>query len=104
MTLRPVEERTGKIRQEFLAAQVGKTEEVLIESEIHDGMMQGYTKIYTPVVIPAVKSLLCTVQEVVTPESRHMPSDKRRTSQPVHRPCVVPSAFTSTQPSGAVKT
>ena len=60
-----MEERTGKIRQEFLAAQVGKTEEVLIESEIHDGMMQGYTRNYTPVIIPAVKSLLCTVQEVV---------------------------------------
>lgn len=60
-----MEARANKIRQEFLSAQVGKTEEVLIESEIHNGMMQGYTKNYTPVVIPAVKSLLCTVQEVL---------------------------------------
>ena len=58
-------ERAEAVRQKFLNEQVGKTEEVLIESEIKDGMMQGYTKNYTPVIIPAVKSLLCTVQEVV---------------------------------------
>ena len=58
-------ERAEAVRQKFLEAQVGFTESVLIESEIKDGMMQGYTMNYTPVVIPAVKSLLCTVQEVV---------------------------------------
>ena len=58
-------ERAEAVRQKFLGEQVGKTESVLIESEIKNGMMQGYTKNYTPVVLPAVKSLLCTVQEVV---------------------------------------
>lgn len=57
--------RAEKVRNEFLNKQVGKTELVLIESIIKDGVMQGYTKNYTPVVIPAVKSLLCTEQEVV---------------------------------------
>ncbi|MGN0628768.1 MAG: tRNA (N(6)-L-threonylcarbamoyladenosine(37)-C(2))-methylthiotransferase MtaB [Oscillospiraceae bacterium] len=57
--------RAEAVRLKFLDAQVGKTESVLIESEIKDGMMQGYTRNYTPVVLPAVKSLLCTVQDVV---------------------------------------
>ena len=30
-----------------------------------NGMMQGYTMNYTPVALPAVKGLLCTVQDVV---------------------------------------
>ena len=58
-------ERAEAVRQKFLEEQIGKTESVLIESVIKDGMMNGYTMNYTPVVIPAVKSLLCTVQEVV---------------------------------------
>ncbi len=58
-------ERAEVVRQKFLEKQVGKTELVLIESEIKNGMMQGYTKNYTPVLIPAVKTLLCTEQEVV---------------------------------------
>ena len=58
-------ERAEAVRRKFLEEQVGKTESVLIESVIKDGMMNGYTMNYTPVVIPAVKSLLCTVQEVV---------------------------------------
>ncbi len=58
-------ERAEAVRKKFLNEQVGKTESVLIESEIKNGMMQGYTKNYTPVVLPAIKSLLCSVQEVV---------------------------------------
>ena len=57
--------RADAVRAKFLERQVGKTESVLIESEIKDGMMQGYTMNYTPVTLPAVKGLLCTVQEVV---------------------------------------
>lgn len=57
--------RADAVRKVFLEQQVGKTEYVLIESEIKDGMMQGYTMNYTPVMIPAVKSLLCTVQDVI---------------------------------------
>ena len=57
--------RAEAVRAKFLERQVGKTESVLIESEIKDGMMQGYTMNYTPVTRPAVKGLLCTVQEVV---------------------------------------
>ena len=44
---------------------IGRTEPVLIESEIRNGLMQGYTKNYVPVTIPAVKSLLCTVQDIL---------------------------------------
>ena len=58
-------ERAEAVRKKFLEKQAGLTESVLIESEIKDGMMQGYTMNYTPVVIPAVKSLLSSVQEVV---------------------------------------
>ncbi len=57
--------RADAVRKVFLEQQIGKTESVLIESEIKDGMMQGYTMNYTPVMIPAVKSLLCTVQDVI---------------------------------------
>lgn len=48
----------GVIREAFLKKMVGRTESVLIESEIKDGMMEGFTPNYTPVRIPAVKSLL----------------------------------------------
>ena len=57
--------REEAVRAQFLEQQVGNTESVLIESEIKNGMMQGYTMNYTPVALPAVKGLLCTVQDVV---------------------------------------
>lgn len=42
-------EETEKIRQEYLKAQIGKTVEVLFETNRADGFAEGYTKNYTPV-------------------------------------------------------
>ncbi len=42
---------TDKTRQEFFKNQVGLTEEVLFETVTSDGMYEGYTKNYTPVMI-----------------------------------------------------
>lgn len=42
-------EETEKIRQEFLKNQIGKTVEVLFETNRADGFAEGYTKNYTPV-------------------------------------------------------
>lgn len=42
-------EETEKIRQEFLTSQIGKTVDVLFETNRTDGFSEGYTKNYTPV-------------------------------------------------------
>ncbi|MBO5420570.1 MAG: tRNA (N(6)-L-threonylcarbamoyladenosine(37)-C(2))-methylthiotransferase MtaB [Clostridia bacterium] len=42
-------EETEKVKQEFLASQVGKTVEVLLETRHDDSFTEGYTKNYTPV-------------------------------------------------------
>ncbi len=42
-------EETGKVRQAFLTAQIGKTVEVLTETRNGDGFTEGYTENYTPV-------------------------------------------------------
>lgn len=42
-------EKTEKVRQDFLASQVGKTVEVLLETRHDDSFTEGYTKNYTPV-------------------------------------------------------
>ena len=42
-------EETEKIRQDFLKSQIGKTVEVLFETNRADGFAEGYTKNYTPV-------------------------------------------------------
>ncbi len=60
-----ISEAAAETRAAFLQNMVGRTEAVLIESEIRNGLMQGYTKNYVPVTIPAVKSLLCTVQDIL---------------------------------------
>ncbi|HNW04373.1 MAG TPA: tRNA (N(6)-L-threonylcarbamoyladenosine(37)-C(2))-methylthiotransferase MtaB [Oscillospiraceae bacterium] len=60
-----VSEAAAETRAAFLQNMLGRTEPVLIESEIRNGLMQGYTKNYVPVTIPAVKSLLCTVQDIL---------------------------------------
>ncbi|HPD88891.1 MAG TPA: tRNA (N(6)-L-threonylcarbamoyladenosine(37)-C(2))-methylthiotransferase MtaB [Oscillospiraceae bacterium] len=60
-----ISEAAAETRATFLQNMVGRTEAVLIESEIRNGLMQGYTKNYVPVTIPAVKSLLCTVQDIL---------------------------------------
>ncbi len=46
---------TDKIREEFLKKQIGKTVEVLFETE-KDGFCEGYTENYTPVRINSTKS------------------------------------------------
>jgi len=60
-----ISEAAAETRKAFLQNMIGRTEPVLIESEIRNGLMQGYTKNYVPVTIPAVKSLLCTVQDIL---------------------------------------
>lgn len=40
-----------KCQQEFSAAQIGRTEEVLFEREREDGQYEGYTRNYTPVIV-----------------------------------------------------
>ena len=42
-------EETEKVRQEFLKAQIGKTVDVLFETNRADGFAEGYTMNYTPV-------------------------------------------------------
>lgn len=42
-------ERTNETRKAFLKTQVGLTEEVLTETTIENGYLEGYTKNYTPV-------------------------------------------------------
>ncbi len=51
-------------RAEFLRSMTGRVEPVLIESEIKDGLMEGYTPNYALVRIPAVKSLLGRLWDV----------------------------------------
>lgn len=46
---------TDKIREEFLKRQIGKTVEVLFETE-KDGYCEGYTENYTPVRVSSTKS------------------------------------------------
>lgn len=48
-------EVTDKIRQEFLKKQLGKTVEVLFETE-KDGFCEGYTKNYTPIKVKVTKA------------------------------------------------
>ncbi len=48
-------EVTDKIREEFLKEQVGKTVEVLFETE-KDGFCEGYTKNYTPIRVNAQRT------------------------------------------------
>jgi len=52
------------VRENFLRAMTGRTEPVLIESEIKDGLMEGYTPNYSLVRIPAVKSMLGRLWDV----------------------------------------
>ncbi|WP_270739701.1 tRNA (N(6)-L-threonylcarbamoyladenosine(37)-C(2))-methylthiotransferase MtaB [Massilioclostridium coli] len=47
---------TGETRLEFLKTQVGKQESVLVET-FHNGIMEGYTKNYTPVRINTDENL-----------------------------------------------
>lgn len=46
-------EVTRKTTQAFLESQLGRTEQVLIESRSKDGLYEGYTMNYTPVHLPA---------------------------------------------------
>ena len=57
----------------FLESQVGRTEQVLIESRSKNGMYEGYTMNYTPVLVPAGDSLIGEVVNVriVSAEKDH---------------------------------
>ena len=49
-----------RLRQSFLQSQVGKTDDVLLESRRPDGSFHGYTANYTPVCVHS--SLACSGQ------------------------------------------
>ena len=49
-----------RLRQSFLQSQVGKTDDVLLESRCPDGSFHGYTANYTPVCVHS--SLACSGQ------------------------------------------
>ena len=49
---------TEKIRQSYLENLIGKTKEVLFESNIGNNTYQGYTKSYLPVRIKSNKNLI----------------------------------------------
>lgn len=48
---------TEKTRQAFMKSQIGLIQEVLIETRTKDGMFEGYTKNYTPVLIEGDKDM-----------------------------------------------
>lgn len=51
-------------RQAFLASQVGRTEEVLFESRVEEGIYTGYTPNYTPVQVASSTDLRGTIRPV----------------------------------------
>ena len=55
---------TDQTRREFLASQVGRTEEVLFESHVTDGVYTGYTPNYTPVQVASSEDLRGTIRPV----------------------------------------
>ena len=48
---------TEKTRQDFMQSQVGLIQEILLETRTKDGMLEGYTKNYTPVLIEGDKDM-----------------------------------------------
>lgn len=48
---------TEKTRQDFMKSQIGLIQEVLLETRTKDGMLEGYTKNYTPVLIEGDKDM-----------------------------------------------
>ena len=55
---------TQQARQTFLSTQTGRCEEVLFETCDHGGNCQGYTKNYTPVLVPCANDLSGRLQTV----------------------------------------
>ena len=55
---------TNDTRRAFLQTQVGRIEEVLFESALHDGMVEGYTKNYTPVRVASEIPLCAQLRKV----------------------------------------
>lgn len=53
-----------KIRLDFLNSQIGKILEVLIETNKKDGFFEGYTKNYTPVLVPCTEELCSEIVKV----------------------------------------
>ncbi len=55
---------TEEIRQNFLISQIGKTVEVLVETTNNDGLFEGYTKNYTPVLIKCTEDMCSKIIKV----------------------------------------
>lgn len=58
-------ELTDKIRRDYLESQVGKTVEVLLETVVKDGLMEGHTANYLPVHVEACPELSGTIVNVL---------------------------------------
>ncbi len=57
-------ELTKRTQEEFARAQIGLTESVLFERRKKDGMLEGYTKNYTPVLLDTEKDLRGKIVDV----------------------------------------
>ncbi len=57
-------EAAEEIRQKFLKNQIGKTLEVLIETTNKDGLFEGYTKNYTPVLVNCTEDMCSEIIKV----------------------------------------
>lgn len=57
-------ELTKRTQEEFARAQIGLTESVLFERRKKDGMLEGYTKNYTPVLLDTEKDLQGKIVDV----------------------------------------
>lgn len=55
---------TDQTRQAFLASQVGRTEDVLFESNVQDGVYTGYTPNYTPVQVASTEDIRGKIRSV----------------------------------------
>lgn len=57
-------EATDEIRNNFLRNQIGKTVEVLVETTNKNGLFEGYTKNYTPVLINCTEDMCSKIIKV----------------------------------------
>ena len=57
-------EVTEEIRQSFLKSQIGKTVDVLVETTSKNGLYEGYTKNYTPVLVNCTEDVCSKIIKV----------------------------------------
>lgn len=64
-------EACEKIREDYLKKQIGKTLEVLIETTNKDGLYEGYTKNYTPVLVKCTEDMCSKIIKVKITDVRN---------------------------------